>query len=281
MEIKALLAPECELGEGIFLDNQRQMLYWVDILKGSLYQFSILEQSLINVFIIDGYPSCIFSVSEDSLIYADKSGLKELKLSNGSVKCLSPHIDHCAHTHRANDGVKLADGSLVYGTMAYNPESTIGKIYHSTPENSVVVHNLDFHIPNTFVQMGESLLISDSFTKKIYELSLVKDEKRQELLRLWKDFSKKDFTPDGGCLSARGFIHIALWDGAGVLVLDSVGNVVKQISLPVLRPTNCVIHENRWLYVSSARENMTLEQLKQYPLSGKTLVVDLGSDYEY
>ncbi len=98
---------------------------------------------------------------------------------------------------------------------------------------------------------------------------------------MWKDFSNEEYTPDGGFLSDRGYVHLALWDGAAILVLNQNGEEVNKIKLPVLRPTNCSIYKNRWLYVTSASDDMTNEQLELYPLSGKTLVVDLGNNYEF
>ena len=134
----------------------------------------------------------------------------------------------------------------------------------------------------SLIFFGDRLYLSDSLLRHTYILQL-KDLNflSSNDLTLWKDFSDCDYTPDGGFISKRGYLHIALWDGSAIGVFDMDGNLMHEIVLPVLKPTNCVLFDNRWLYVTSAKEGMTKEQLLKYPLSGKTLQVDLGVDYEY
>lgn len=279
MNLEILDAPKSILGEGIFIDSERDVLYWVDIIQGEIYQYCLIEKRLINSFSVGNDPSCILSVREKKIIYVDKIGIKSLCVTTGDVVEINKHPVHCANKSRANDGVVLSDGSVLYGTMHYNPECEPGSIYHLNVNGEYIVHDINVHIPNTFVEVEDFILISDSFKKRIERVRL--NDKNIDSQVVWKDFSMFDFTPDGGFLSERGFVHIALWDGSSVIVMDKNGEVVHTISLPVLRPTNCALHNDRWLYVTSAYEGMTEEQLNAYPLSGQTLVVDLGHNYEY
>lgn len=281
MNINVLNAPISELGEGIYLDRESCRLYWVDINKSILYQYDIEANQLVNTFKLVGNPSCIFSVSDESLVYADRIGIKRLNLKDETVSALSTHPLHNAELFRANDGTLLSDGSLLYGTMSFSPENESGKIYCVDSNGNVLSYKLGIHIPNTFIYADNNLFISDSLKQYVYILDLTNFKEGNVSLKVWKDFSKFDYTPDGGCISKKGFIHIALWNGAAIIVLDQNGKLMRLIELPVLKPTNCEIHNNRWLYVTSAREGMTPAQLKQYPLSGNTLVVDLGNNYEY
>ncbi|WP_417698672.1 SMP-30/gluconolactonase/LRE family protein, partial [Psychromonas sp.] len=158
-----------------------------------------------------------------------------------------------------------------------------GKVYTlKNKPREVSTHEVGIHIPNTFIPFQNRLYLSDSLLQRTYVLDLSQENGlSEEALVLWKDFSDCAYTPDGGCISKRGYLHIALWDGSAIGVFDKDGSTMQHIVLPVLKPTNCTLLDNRWLYVTSAREGMTGEQLGVYPLSGKTLVVDLGDDYEY
>ncbi|MEJ2767034.1 SMP-30/gluconolactonase/LRE family protein [Photobacterium sp. MCCC 1A19761] len=279
MGIKVLKTPASELGEGVFLDKMTQKLYWLDIVNNNLYQYSLREDKLINTFALEGNPSCIFSVSDESLTYVNNVGVKQVNLIDGTTKLQVIHSKHCPKKLRANDGVVLSDSSIIYGTMGYSPEVEEGKIYRLDKKGRVNVYELGVRIPNTFIEFDNKLLVSDSLKQRIYEIDLIHSQEPQ--LRLWKDFSSSNYTPDGGCLSERGYVHVALWDGSAIAVMDENGKVVRKVDLPVLRPTNCIIYANRWLYVTSAYEGMTEAQLEKYPLSGKTLEIDLGSNYDY
>jgi sugar lactone lactonase YvrE len=81
--------------------------------------------------------------------------------------------------------------------------------------------------------------------------------------------------PDGGCL-VGDFVFVALWDGASIAVFDKSGKLLEKLSLPVIRPTSCkydVVRSQLW--VTSASEGLSKEQLNHYPLSGNTFVYDL------
>ncbi|QTE85286.1 SMP-30/gluconolactonase/LRE family protein [Shewanella algae] len=283
MSITTLDTPASELGEGIFLDEKSMILYWVDINNSKLFQYDLNIDELITTYQLAMNPSCILSVVEGLLTYIDSEGIKQLCTATGKLSLVIRHLAHDARGFRANDGVKLPNGNLVFGTMSFHPEQTVGKIYTlNSHDNDMKVHQLGIHIPNTFIPSEDCVYLSDSLLQRTYILNL-KDLNclTCDNLILWKDFSDYHFTPDGGCISERGYLHIALWDGAAIGVFDKDGNVMHEIVLPVLKPTNCTLLDNRWLYVTSAREGMTESQLHKYPLSGRTLLVDLGVDYVY
>lgn len=282
MDIKALNTSASGLGEGIFLDQEQMKLYWVDINSSKLFHYDLIRNKLASTYELKNNPSCIFSVSESLLTYVDAEGINEICTITGTVSRIAGHIEHNSIEFRANDGVVLADGRLIFGTMSFNPDREAGKIYTLDKNKMFNAYKLGIHIPNTFIVFNDNLYISDSLKQCTYTLKFKVDGLLDtESLTLWRDFSNCSYTPDGGCISQKGYLHIALWDGAAVGVFNQKGDVIKTISLPVLRPTNCILLENRWLYVTSAREGMTNAQLRQYPLSGKTLVVDLGVSYEY
>ncbi|MEZ8544031.1 SMP-30/gluconolactonase/LRE family protein [Vibrio splendidus] len=282
MNIEVLNTPVSELGEGIYLDKELQRLYWVDIIKGYIYQYDILGDRLVKKIKVDNFPSCILSANKNNLIYIDNAGIKKVFFADDSTSTISCHPEHSALDFRANDGSILADGSILYGTMCYSPDEKAGKIYHVDIQGVVKSYNLGIHIPNTFIEIDNGVFLSDSLKKKIYFLNVGNiGDFDDTTLGMWNDFSKYDYTPDGGCLSQKGYLHIALWGGAAIGIFSKSGMLMKYIPLPVLQPTNCVIYNNRFLYVTSAREGMSAEHLIEFPLSGQTIVVDLGSNYEY
>ncbi|MFA0473270.1 SMP-30/gluconolactonase/LRE family protein [Vibrio sp. 10N.222.51.E8] len=283
MTITVLNTPESHLGEGIFLDKSSMHLFWVDISNSRLFHYDITNKKLINIYELAHNPSCIFSVEENVLTYVDSEGIKEISILVKTSPTVKTHIPHNSKEFRANDGIALPGGNVIFGTMSFQPEEVAGEIYTlNAAGNEVIAHRLGIHIPNTFIAHKSRLYLSDSLKKRTYVVDLNRQGcPIKSTLTLWKDFSNFSYTPDGGCISEKGYLHIALWGGAAISVFDQNGNTMREIALPVLNPTNCVLLDSRWLFVTSAQEGMTEVQLNEYPLSGKTLFLDLGSDYEY
>ncbi len=272
MQIETLDTPSSILGEGLFIDEISGYLYWVDILGNKIYQFSINSKKLENSFDIPSSPSSILDLKNNRLTYTNKLGVAQLNLTNGRIEQLID-ISHDTQLFRSNDGVKLKDGSFVFGTMAYQPDKKFGIIYKTNKGNSIDEFELGIHIPNTFIELEDEILISDSYKKITY--SYPKDLNNKP--KIWADFSKELFTPDGGVLTEDGRIFIAMWGGAKIIELSIDGKFVQNINLPVLQPTNCVFSSDNCLYVTSAKEGLTENQLAEYPLSGKTIKIHLGS----
>lgn len=281
MIVKVIDAPKSNLGEGIYLDRSSSELYWLDIIGNSIYRYDLRNNVLINDYKVELNPSCILSISDSFIKYVDREGVKKIDKITGKQVCNILSVNHDTIEYRANDGVELRNGSIVFGSMSTENNENPGLIY-TIVNGEITPYDFGIGIPNTFVYDEEYLYISDSYNKKTYKIKTTSSLRfESEGLQLWKDFSDKDYTPDGGCISEKGYLHIALWGGGAVGVYDKYGNTKKMITLPVLQPTNCIILDNRWLFITSAFEGMTEEQLKEYPLSGQTLVVDLGNNYEY
>ena len=73
-----------------------------------------------------------------------------------------------------------------------------------------------------------------------------------------------------------GLVFIALWDDSAIAVFNENGILLKKLTLPFLRPTNCKFNAiSSQLWVTSAFEGLSKEQKKLFPESGNTLVYDL------
>lgn len=270
---------KCELGEGLYYNQETNIIYWLDISKSMLYAYCNNISAMLFTKSLPNNPSVIFYADLKTVHYADRLGLKKLFLETDSIKLCYNHPNHDYGTMRANDGVILDTGQYIYGTMYDNPSLGVGKIYISSSDVTTDCLELDVAIPNTFIDLGEHLLISDSKKREIY--SYPKKEIVKEKQLLWAEFKDKDYTPDGGSLSERGYVHIALWGGASIIVMNKCGEVVSRVNIPALNPTNCVLVSNRWLFVTSSYEEHSNEDNIKFPLSGHTFKIDLGESYEF
>lgn len=275
MNIEILDAPSAILGEGIFFDKSSSTIFWVDIIGNKIFQFSIHKQELIEIFDVPLNPSSIIDTKNNSIIFTNNKGIAKLDLSDGNIEQLSK-LPHDSSLYRSNDGVKLSDGNYIFGTMGFQPDDKVGIIYKGKNATSLEPIELGIHIPNTFIELKDELLISDSYKQLIY--SVPKDLKTKP--RIWANFSNESFTPDGGIITKNKRIFIAMWGGSRILEMSIDGEILQSIALPVLQPTNCVLANDNYLYITSAKEGLNGIQLANSPLSGKTFRVYLGINNE-
>lgn len=275
MDIQVFASSECILGEGIYFDAENRYLYWVDITESVIYRKNIDgSDNSHEAFSTGASPSAVLSVSESDVVFLDKTGVCLLNINSKEITSLykTPYTD--AQGYRANDATILSDGSILYGTMYKKPSERKSSLYRVLSGSVEELKDLSFNIPNTFIELENEILISDSLEQCIY--SIGKNFNQKIVKKLWKDFSDSCHTPDGGCSDKNENIYIAMWDGFCVNVFDKNGKQINKIKLPVPRPTNCVLVEGRMLYVTTAREGLTELQLRKYPLSGNVFVFDIG-----
>ncbi len=270
----------CVLGEGIYLDAKYKYIYWVDIIKSIIYRKSIsANEKHFEIYSVGNMPSAILSVENNIIKFVDKKGICTFNINENKYRVLLPTPYQSKNkNYRANDATVLKNGNILYGTMHLPPDIEQGKLYIS---NSVCISELtnsQMSIPNTFIELDKGVLVSDSLEQIIFFLSIEFNNVCNK--KIWKNFTGTCHIPDGGCVDSSGNIYIAMWDGFCVCIFDINGNKLNKIELPVPRPTNCVLVDDRWLYISSAKEGLSEEELELYPLSGSILVVDLELYHE-
>ena len=274
-------AKQCDLGEGPLWHSKRNSLFWVDILNNTVYEkeFDSKKDDYDNKWTI---PYICTAVAEHRE-YSDK--LYILTNHSFGILCLktsqyTPIIKlSIPDEFRTNDGSVAPDGSFWFGTMQNTPDARKGEVYSLSPKSQLIKQLEDVGIPNTFCwsKTGETFFLSDSFRQKLFSYSFdnsVIDESSMEAII---DLSTSNATPDGGAMDVNNQLWNAHWDGACVVCYDETGAVLQRIEMPVPKPTSCCFGgpENKHLFITSAKENMSDEEIKQFPLSGLVFIVEL------
>ena len=91
------------------------------------------------------------------------------------------------------------------------------------------------------------------------------------------DLSGTPATPDGGAMTEGGNIWNSQWDGARVVCYSSKGEQLDRLELGIPRPTSCCFGgpDFRHLFITSAREGISEQELSRQPLSGSVFVIEL------
>lgn len=264
----------CDLGEGLF--NDGDTLYWVDINASSLY-IRKKSGSLSNIPLPE-MASAIWKVVESKIYLAAESGICSYDISCGSWNNeVQFPVQYHKQFFRSNDGGELTSSDYIFGTMQRIPKSLAGSLYWTDGANIKEVYK-GIGIPNTFIRCSDTeMLISDSFTKQIYKFKFDLKSKSVAEKSIWLDLSDGNAVPDGGCIDSQGHMYVAMWDGHCINKFCSNAELIDSYPVPVPRPTNCALScDEKSLFITSAREELTEEQLARYPESGSVFQLDLS-----
>ena len=272
IRLKHVVRSRCELGEGLFVKNGAAA--WVDINKDQVF---LSVESELKCLTTKNKPSIIYDIVENEIKLGCDVGLTVLNSLTKHEVLLNDMSDiHDFREYRSNDG-GFCGGHRLLGFMRREaPETKPGYVYRVS-DSACYLLDESIHIPNSFIEIEPSkVLISDSLTGQIWLYEL--DAYGNFLTKvLWVQL-ESGVTPDGGCL-AGDYILVALWDAAAIAVFDRKGNLLDRLSLPVLRPTNCKFDPTTsQLWVTSASEGLSKDQMDAYPYSGDTLVYTLEAN---
>jgi sugar lactone lactonase YvrE len=184
--------------------------------------------------------------------------------------------------NRFNDAKCDRQGRLWAGTMGERDwQADSGALYRLTPDltatrmhDRVICSNGTGWSPD-----GRTLYHTESFRYAIFAYDF---EPAAGTLANRRPFATLDPTaagfPDGLTVDAEGHVWSAQ-PGYGRLVrYDPTGRIERIVEMPVSRPTSCIFGGDAYdvLYITTARETLTPEQLAEEPLAGSLLTIRPG-----
>lgn len=263
------------LGEGPRWVADR--LFWLDIVNRRLLANSETgEETSLD---LPYMPGCVAPTEQGGLVVAWEAGFAELNPDTGEAKpIVDPESDETRT--RFNDGGVDPAGRFWAGTMGYNAEANLGKLYMLKHDGEVAAKITDVTISNGIVwsPSADTMYYIDSMTRAVqaYDFDTATGEISNS--RIVVQF-EGEALPDGMTIDAMGNLWIALWDGYAVVCHDpATGRCLDRIELPVQRPTACAFggQDLRTLYITTARLALSDESLRDQPLAGRLFRVEPG-----
>ncbi|PTY35641.1 hypothetical protein BGP77_08305 [Saccharospirillum sp. MSK14-1] len=266
-----------ELGEGVQWHHASQTLWWTDIHQSRLYRYDWASQQLADWHTPDRLTSFgVLDTQPIRLLVAFASGFALYEPDSGDCQWLAQPERHLP-SNRFNDGRVDRQGRFWAGTMQDAPSDTgdrqpVGTLYRLDSTGATPVIN-DLTIPNTLCWSPDSqqMFHADTPTGQIrrYDFDTKTGDINNEVL-----FAKAPRGyPDGGLIDADGYLMCALFGGSAVARFNPAGELVALHELPASQPT-CVSlggPDLNVLFVTSATEAMSDEQLKAEPKAGSLL----------
>lgn len=246
--------PRTELGEGPLWSPRRRSLFWVDILKHSIHEWTPGESEVRNYLMPDFVAWIIECRSDNRFMIGLGNRIAELQLQPQQVKPLLVLEGEGAPT-RLNDAKADVHGSIFAGTMAIAADAPIGNLYRLDPGGEAVLLDTGYTIPNgpAFSNDGRFLYHTDSARALIFRFP-VNDDGSLGPRTVFLQFPESWGKPDGMTTDAEDHLWVAQWGGACVSRFSPSGVRTNTVMLPTPQITSCVFGgtELNRLFVTSA-----------------------------
>ena len=264
---------ECSVGEGPFWHDGR--FYWVDILGSSLYS---CDSTGANTT-IRSVPSHLGAAAPwgEGFIAATRQGVGILSAEgNFTLLADSPKL---AANRRCNDGKLDPAGRFWFGTNDYEFKPGAGALYRVSPDGSVKEISTGLILPNGLAWDGpaERFYFIDTFTHRVdvfdFDLASGDVANRRVAFEVPREFG----LPDGMTYDRLGRLWVAFWGGSRVVAFDpGSGRPVGQVRAPTRLTSSCCLGpDGNTLYITTARNTLSDEVLRQEPLAGSVFRAEM------
>jgi sugar lactone lactonase YvrE len=258
------------LGEGPCWVPAEGRLYWFDI-QGRCLNWHHPDSGASGVIDLPMRSSAAASRTRGGLIMATEAGLATFEPRSERVDVIEPIV--LPPGFRTNDGKIDPQGRFWWSIMDDDGGRRPGAIFLTTPDCTTRVLE-GIHIANTvcITADGATLYLADSKQQTIFAYDL------PGLTRRVFASTDGDTAPDGSALDVEGFLWNAQWGGARLVRYAPDGAIDRIVRTPVRQPTSCAFGgpELTTLYVTSAREGLSTEQLAGEPDAGGLFAFEPG-----
>jgi len=265
-----------ELGESPLWYQNSQTLFWVDIQKNLLCQYS-LRTHLLKTLHLNIIPTSIaIRKTKDLLVSADKS-IMAYDIEKHEFIVLKKNV-FITDKMRFNDGSVDPAGRYWIGTMDYEARNPIGLLYKFNTDYSTEVMENNLVISNGIGWSPDrrKMYLTDSFFKKIYIYDYNMSNGSIDNKHVFVDSEEEEGVPDGLTVDSQGCVWSARWDGWKINRYDPNGEKILEIKLPVSRPTSCTFGGDNLnlLFITSAKMGLPNNWENEQPMAGDIFIFD-------
>jgi L-arabinonolactonase len=265
------------LGEGVLWDGREDAALWIDIEGARFWRWQAGHEA--QSFKLPERPGS-FALTDKPGTYlgAFENGFARFSPASGAFEMLAPVTRDTPHL-RMNDGRVARDGTFWAGSMAEKDGIPLGSLwrYDGTDKATPFIHNI--RIPNSLCwnRDGNVMYFADSPRNMIWAYAFDAQTGPVGAPGIFAT-TPSGVHPDGSCIDAEDHLWNAQWGGGEVVRYRPDGSVERRLKLPVSQPS-CVAFGGKnldLLFVTSARVDLSAEQLAAEPLAGALLVYDVG-----
>lgn len=264
------------LGECPLWDDRAQALWWVDIRRPALRRLDHAS-GRVETWPMDDLVGAIALCDDGRLLMAlaDRLAAFDPAASTWTTIAQVPRPPG----HRFNDGRCDRQGRFWIGTMHNVTRAPEGVLYRLDPDGRLAPKHSGICIPNSLAWSpdGRTMYFADSlrYTIFAYDYDPATGEMGRE--RVFATSTRPAFA-DGSTIDAEGHLWNAEFNGWRVVRYAPDGRVDRVVEIPTHRPTCCAFGgpDLDVLFITTASQQMTAEELAQQPLAGSLLAMIPG-----
>lgn len=247
-------------------------IVWCDITRGQLRRSPIdgAVDGSDDVVVHVNAPLCSFHPAESGFVVSGGDRVAIVDEQGRSVRILAT-IEHAGPHMRLNEGKVDPVGRWVTGSMDTQDARPIGAFYSVTADGRSRTIMPDIGTANglEWSPDGSRIYFTDTSTGTIYTGNYDSDGDISDV-----DVFHAGCPHDGLVMDTKGEFWGALFGEGRIVHLNADGRESGAITLPVPNLTS-VAFAATTLYIGSARETLTSDELVHHPLSGSIFAVDL------
>ncbi|MEO6054834.1 MAG: SMP-30/gluconolactonase/LRE family protein [Chthoniobacterales bacterium] len=260
------------LGESPVWEEREQVLYWVDIDRGQIHRYDPATRKNTTHTL----PTKVTSIARRTnggLIASLKKNFAFFDPKTGAVENLDD-VETDQIENRFNDGKVDRQGRFWAGTMnevhVGNPEAGLyrfeGKGNVTKMISEVTISNGTGWSPDSRTMYYTDTLRHTVFAYD-FDAASGAIANRRPFLEIEP---KSNGLPDGLTVDAEGFVWSALVNYGRMLRIDPAGKLERVVTFPPTRGTCCTFGGKDYgdLYITTARECLSPEEIAQQPLAG-------------
>jgi len=267
---------QCFLGESPYWSEERQSFFWVDIENGKLFEHK-LDSGKTTIKSFPHRLTLVLEGKENELILALDRKIASYNLETGNLDWLT-EVEADLPLNRFNDGKCDAKGRLWIGTLSTKFTKGSGSLYRVgkdlKPEKQL--DQLTISNGMAWTADNQTFYFIDTPTRQIKAYHFELETGEIEFDRVAIEIPEELGFPDGMCIDREGMLWVAHYGGSGVYRWNpTTGELIEKIELPVPHVTSCAFGGSNMdtLLITTAQENLSKDQLKEYPLSGDVFLV--------
>jgi sugar lactone lactonase YvrE len=277
--IETVFESKATIGESPLWSAAEQALYWIDIKKPALYRFDPssgdqriwpLTSDVGGIALLNDPPGALVAL---------RTGLFRLDFASGGLTELAPPPFDPA-LFRFNEGACDAAGRFWIGVMfdpMQKPEPprqtsslhsfTLAGGLRAEPDLAALHNGIAWSPDNRLFYLAHS------FSQTIYVHAYDLSAGRMGEGRVFAQAPDAMGLPDGAAVDTDGGYWSACHGGSCLRRYRPDGTVDVEIRLPVSQPTMCAFggEDMGDLYITSARDRLSEQELDQEPLAGSLL----------
>ena len=277
MTLQPLPLPPSELGESPFWHPDEKSLYWCDIQGHAVHAWHPATGQH-RQWKMPSEPGCCAPAAGGKIVIGLRDGFYRLDTATGALACLAllPADLHDPAVLRLNDGRCDTAGRFWAGSvitprtapraalwcLQADPASATGYAVRHMAGDNFTANGLAFNPDN------RTLYWANTPEHRIdrFDFDVTTGEITRR--RPWVQFDRKvegqpyGGRPDGAAVDVEGNYWVAMYEGACVLKLSPVGDVLQRIAVPVQCPTMACFggEDLRTLFITSARAGRPVEE---------------------